>query len=114
MVDLTRHPDPKDPEKMVVRARLLDLVPGRSGTVYKQWLLAETIRRQLELWHQQQRLGTHVHGAWRGSLGSGYYGSGYGAIQRVWLCGNEQRPGSPSGHRGPQRQGSGRPELDGQ
>jgi len=39
MVDLTRHRDPKNPEKMVVRARLLDLVPGRSGPVYKAWLL---------------------------------------------------------------------------
>ncbi|WP_344087637.1 ISL3 family transposase, partial [Nostocoides veronense] len=39
MVDLTRHPHPKKPEKMVVRARLLDLVPGRSGPVYKAWLL---------------------------------------------------------------------------
>ena len=39
MVDLTRHPHPKNPEKMVVRARLLDLVPGRSGPVYKAWLL---------------------------------------------------------------------------
>ena len=39
MVDLTRHPDPKDPDKLVVRARLLDLVPGRSGTVYRDWLI---------------------------------------------------------------------------
>ena len=38
MVDLTRHPDPKDPDKQIVRARLLDLVPGRSGTVYAAWL----------------------------------------------------------------------------
>jgi transposase len=38
MVDLTRHPDPKDPGKQVVRARLFDLVPGRSGTVYAAWL----------------------------------------------------------------------------
>ncbi|EWS99606.1 transposase [Intrasporangium oryzae NRRL B-24470] len=39
MVDLTRHPDPSNPEKMVVKARLLDLVPGRSGTVYRNWLI---------------------------------------------------------------------------
>ncbi|WP_420485509.1 ISL3 family transposase [Intrasporangium calvum] len=39
MVDLTGHPDPKKPDKVVVRARLLDLVPGRSGTVYKAWLI---------------------------------------------------------------------------
>ncbi|GAA2147908.1 transposase [Humibacillus xanthopallidus] len=39
MVDLTRHPDPKDPDKLIVRARLLDLVPGRSGTVYRNWLI---------------------------------------------------------------------------
>lgn len=32
MVDLTRDKDGR------VRARLLDLVPGRSGTVYKTWL----------------------------------------------------------------------------
>jgi len=37
MVDLTRHPHPRT-GKLVVRARLLDLVPGRSGTVYKTWL----------------------------------------------------------------------------
>ncbi|WP_425460100.1 ISL3 family transposase [Humibacillus xanthopallidus] len=39
MVDLTRHPDPKDPDKLIVRARLLDLIPGRSGTVYRNWLI---------------------------------------------------------------------------
>jgi transposase len=38
MVDLTRHPDPKDPAKTVVRARLLDLVAGRTGTAYSTWL----------------------------------------------------------------------------
>lgn len=34
MVDLSRDKDGH------VRARLLDLVPGRSGTVYKTWLNA--------------------------------------------------------------------------
>ncbi len=38
MVDLTRQPDPKNPGKMVVRARLLDLVVGRSGPAYAGWL----------------------------------------------------------------------------
>lgn len=38
MVDLTRHPDPKDPDKQIVRARLLDLVVGRSGPAYADWL----------------------------------------------------------------------------
>lgn len=37
MVDLTRHRHPKT-GKPVVKARLLDLVPGRSGTVYRTWL----------------------------------------------------------------------------
>ena len=37
MVDLTRHKD-KD-GKLVVRARLLDLVPGRSGEAYRTWLV---------------------------------------------------------------------------
>ena len=32
MVDLTRGPDG------VLRARLLDMAPGRSGTVYTSWL----------------------------------------------------------------------------
>ncbi len=36
MVDLTRHED-KD-GNLVVRARLLDLVPGRSGAAYRTWL----------------------------------------------------------------------------
>lgn len=36
MVDLTRHAD-KD-RNLVVRARLLDLVPGRSGKAYADWL----------------------------------------------------------------------------
>ncbi|NMR21374.1 ISL3 family transposase [Cellulomonas fimi] len=38
MVDLTRHPDRKG--KPRVRARLLDLVPGRSGPAYADWLKA--------------------------------------------------------------------------
>ncbi|MGC5629516.1 ISL3 family transposase [Georgenia sp. Z1344] len=36
MVDLTRHRDAKGNWR--VRARLLDLVPGRSGTAYRNWL----------------------------------------------------------------------------
>lgn len=42
MVDLTRSPVPagKHKGKMRVRARLLDLVPGRSGPAYAQWLKA--------------------------------------------------------------------------
>ena len=38
MVDLTRQPDPKNPGKMVVRARLLDLVVGPSGPAHAGWL----------------------------------------------------------------------------
>nr|WP_141847216.1 ISL3 family transposase [Humibacillus xanthopallidus] len=38
MVDLTRQPDPKEPGKTVVKARLLDLVVGRSGPAYAGWL----------------------------------------------------------------------------
>lgn len=38
MVDLTRHRDADG--KMRVRARLLDLVPGRSGAAYSDWLKA--------------------------------------------------------------------------
>jgi len=38
MVDLTRHPGKNG--KVVVRARLLDLVPGRTGSAYKDWLNA--------------------------------------------------------------------------
>ncbi|GAA2160182.1 hypothetical protein GCM10009826_26950 [Humibacillus xanthopallidus] len=38
MVDLTRHPYPKNPDKTVVKARLLDLVVGRSGPAYAGWL----------------------------------------------------------------------------
>jgi transposase len=38
MVDLTRHVDAKGQTR--VRARLLDLVPGRSGAAYKEWLQA--------------------------------------------------------------------------
>jgi transposase len=36
MVDLSLHPDRTG--ELVVRARLLDLVPGRSGETYKTWL----------------------------------------------------------------------------
>ena len=36
MVDLTRHPDREG--RLRTRARLLDLVPGRSGQAYKSWL----------------------------------------------------------------------------
>ncbi|GAB3189127.1 hypothetical protein GCM10027061_09640 [Nesterenkonia suensis] len=36
MVDLTRNPEGR------VQARLLDLVPGRSGTVYADWLTARS------------------------------------------------------------------------
>src|SRR5206468_3736927 len=32
-------PDPKDPLTQAVRARLLDLFPGRSATVYSSWLI---------------------------------------------------------------------------
>ncbi|WP_344068110.1 ISL3 family transposase, partial [Nostocoides vanveenii] len=38
MVDLTRHPDREG--RLRTRARLLDLVPGRSGAVYGDWLSA--------------------------------------------------------------------------
>jgi transposase len=38
MVDLTRSPDSKGKHR--VRARLLDLTPGRSGPAYAQWLQA--------------------------------------------------------------------------
>ncbi len=38
MVDLTRTPDSEGKQR--VRARLLDLVPGRSGAAYTQWLQA--------------------------------------------------------------------------
>ena len=38
MVDLTRQPDPKNPDKTIVKARLLDLVVGRSGPAYAGWL----------------------------------------------------------------------------
>lgn len=38
VVDLTRHRDTKG--KTRVRARLLDLVPGRSGAAYAEWLKA--------------------------------------------------------------------------
>lgn len=37
MVDLTRHRDRNG--NLVVRARLLDLVPGRSGEAYRGWLV---------------------------------------------------------------------------
>lgn len=38
MVDLTRHPDSTG--KLRTRARLLDLVPGRTGAAYVDWLTA--------------------------------------------------------------------------
>lgn len=49
MVDLTRHPD-KD-GNLVVRARLLDLLPGRSAETYKSWLRerGETFRARVEV-----------------------------------------------------------------
>ncbi len=49
MVDLTRHED-KD-GNLVVRARLLDLVPGRSGEAYKTWLIerGDTFRAGVEI-----------------------------------------------------------------
>jgi transposase len=45
MVDLTRDKDGR------TRARLLDLVPGRSGTVYKDWLKArgDTFRSHVQV-----------------------------------------------------------------
>ena len=45
MVDLTRDKDGR------TRARLLDLVPGRSGTVYKDWLKArgDTFRAHVQV-----------------------------------------------------------------
>ena len=45
MVDLTRDKDGR------VRARLLDLVPGRSGTVYKTWLdqRGKTFKQRVEV-----------------------------------------------------------------
>ena len=51
MVDLTRAPDPKNPDKMVVRARLLDLVVGRSGPAYAAWLCdrGEAFRARVEV-----------------------------------------------------------------
>ena len=45
MVDLTRQPDPKNPGKTVVKARLLDLVVGRSGPAYAGWLCDPGARR---------------------------------------------------------------------
>lgn len=49
MVDLTRHPG-KD-GNLVVRARLLDLVPGRSGEAYRTWLTerGEAFRSGIEI-----------------------------------------------------------------
>ena len=51
MVDLTRHPDPKNPGKTVVKARLLDLVVGRSGAAYAGWLCdrGEAFRARVEV-----------------------------------------------------------------
>ncbi len=49
MVDLTRHEDKNG--NLVVRARLLDLVPGRSGEAYQTWLVegGETFRAGVEI-----------------------------------------------------------------
>ncbi|WP_461004823.1 ISL3 family transposase, partial [Terrabacter terrigena] len=51
MVDLTRAPDPKNPDKLVVKARLLDLVVGRSGPAYAAWLCdrGEAFRARVEV-----------------------------------------------------------------
>jgi transposase len=51
MVDLTRQPDPKNPDKMVVKARLLDLVVGRSGPAYAAWLheRGEAFRKRVQV-----------------------------------------------------------------
>jgi transposase len=51
MVDLTRQPHPKHPGKQVVRARLLDLVVGRSGPAYAAWLAqrGEAFRARVEV-----------------------------------------------------------------
>ena len=51
MVDLTRQPDPKNPDKMVVKARLLDLVVGRSGPAYAGWLheRGEAFRKRVQV-----------------------------------------------------------------
>jgi transposase len=49
MVDLTGHRDKNG--NLVVRARLLDLVPGRCGQAYKTWLTArgESFRAEIEI-----------------------------------------------------------------
>ena len=49
MVDLTLHPN--ETGEPVVRARLLDLVPGRSGDTYKPWLTdrGEAFRARVEV-----------------------------------------------------------------
>ncbi len=49
VVDLTRHEDKNG--NLVVRARLLDLVPGRSGEAYQTWLVegGETFRAGVEI-----------------------------------------------------------------
>jgi transposase len=49
MVDLTRHPG--NDGDLVVRARLLDLVPGRSGEAYRTWLTerGEAFRSGIEI-----------------------------------------------------------------
>jgi transposase len=51
MVDLTRQPDPRNPGKLVVKARLLDLVVGRSGPAYAGWLTqrGEAFRARVEV-----------------------------------------------------------------
>jgi transposase len=49
IVDLTLHPDAKG--ELVVRARLLDLLPGRTGDTYKTWLKdrGEAFRKRVEV-----------------------------------------------------------------
>lgn len=49
IVDLTLHPDAKG--ELVVRARLLDLLPGRTGDTYKTWLTdrGEAFRKRVEV-----------------------------------------------------------------
>ncbi len=49
MVDLSLHPN--DTGELVVKARLLDLVPGRSGETYKTWLTdrGEAFRAAVEV-----------------------------------------------------------------
>ncbi len=52
MVDLTRQSDPKNPDgPLIVRARLLDLVAGRSGPAYAGWLeqRGEAFRKRVQV-----------------------------------------------------------------